>query len=585
MAEAHANTVFGAAGFLGQLVQNTLSAFELWDKVGKATESADRYIVQLQFLRARLHWWTLCWGLLEDETSPTVVADPRIELYSAPVANYLQLILKTLRNLTAREETASIFKRIYNANASSAISRLAILLNPLSILQSTGPTEDVKDDASTLRERLEWALQDGTAMENLKMLSDLIQDLERFLPAPDSEPNGTVLVNPALRASVWKLRWLSRQPGFDIFTTSLAEVKATSLSQINEFKLSPLDESSRLTGSLNDPGIIQAGGPYIAKYNGATVLVGRKQVPIMTDHTVLRARIEKLIRMLNSSQNIKELRTPRCLGYLYAPPGEDTSSHASKCCTYEILYSFNEQNCFSLRHVLFKKWKLSLSKRYDVARSLARSVLYLHAVEWLHKGIRSSNVVFSTYQVLPESPNISNSKSSKSKNPKIAVSGLPYLVGFEYSRINTRDEGTEKITYVAHDHNLYRHPDAQSEPTVDPSMVLGDKARFTKNYDIFSLGVILVELGVLKPAQKIEQDLELSNENYKNAEHGDRPQMFKEYLLDLVPEVENSMGSIYANVTSKCLAANFYRQDVTMDQEGAVAFYRDVIAQLGKCKV
>ena len=61
--------------------------------------------------------------------------------------------------------------------------------------------------------------------------------------------------------------------------------------------------------------------------------------------------------------------------------------------------------------------------------------------------------------------------------------------------------------------------------------------------------------------------------------------MFKDYLIHLVSEVENNMGPIYANVTSQCLAANFYRQDVTMDQEGAVAFYRDVIAQLGKCKV
>lgn len=577
MAEAHVNTLFGAAGFLGQLVQNALSAFELWDKVGKATESADRYIIHLQFLRARLHWWTVCWGLLDDETSASVIADPRIEIYQTPVANYLQLISKTLRNMTACEDTASIFKSTYNANASSSLGRLATLLNPLSILQSMGPTEDVNDDASTIRERLEWALQNGKAMENLKMLSDLIQDLERFLPAPDSNLNGSVLVNPALRASVWKLRWLSRQPDFDVFTTSLAELKATSLSQVNEFKLSPLDKSSRLTGSLNDPGKIRAGAPYFAKYNGVPVLVGRKQVPIMTDHTVLRARIEKLIRMLNSSQNIKELRTLPCLGYIYAQPGEGTLSHSSESCTYEILYSFNEQNWFSLRDMWHLNWKLPLSKRYDIASSLARSVLYLHAVEWLHKGIRSSNVVFLTNEEWPQ-------KAENTKNPGfLAVSGLPYLVGFEYSRINSRDEGTEK-TIDTSDNNLYRHPDTQSEPNTDPSSYLGDQGRFSKNHDIYSLGVILVELGVLKPAKKIEKDL-MTSKDSRYTKHGDRPQMFKKHLISLFSEVENNMGAIYANVTSRCLAANFYRQDVTMDQEGAVAFYRDVIAQLGRCKV
>ncbi|KAJ6069166.1 hypothetical protein N7499_011053 [Penicillium canescens] len=463
MAEAHVNTLFGATGFLGQLIQNTLSAFELWDKVGKATESADRYIVQLQFLRARLHWWTVCWGLLDDETSPSVVADPRIEIYRTPVANYLQLILETLRGLTACEDTASIFKSTYTANASSSLGRLATLLNPLSILQSKGPTKDVKDDASTLRERLEWALQNGRAMEHLKMLSDLIQDLERFLPVPDSNLNGTVLVNPALSASVWKLRWLSRQPEFDVFTTSLAELKATSLSQVNEFKLSPLDKSSRLIGNLKQPGII-------------------------------------------------------------------------------------------------------------------RAVLYLHAVEWLHKGIRSSNVVFVTTQGLPDKPH------RHDKPQFFAESGLPFLVGFEYSRINSREEGTEK-TIDTSDNNLYRHPDTQSEPSTDPNSYLGDKGRFSKNHDIYSLGVILVELGVLRPAQKLESDLINSNKASENTKHGDRPQMFKQHLISLVPEVENRMGAIYANVTSLCLTANFYRQDVTVDQEGAVAFYRDIIAQLGKCKV
>ncbi|KAJ5817002.1 hypothetical protein N7447_009235 [Penicillium robsamsonii] len=64
------------------------------------------------------------------------------------------------------------------------------------------------------------------------MPSGLIQDLERFLPSPDSDLNGTVLINPALRASVWRPKWLSRQFDFDVFTTSLAELK-TSLSQLD----------------------------------------------------------------------------------------------------------------------------------------------------------------------------------------------------------------------------------------------------------------------------------------------------------------------------------------------------------------
>lgn len=60
----------------------------------------------------------------------------------------------------------------------------------------------------------------------------------------------------------------------------------------------------------------------------------------------------------------------------------------------------------------------------------------------------------------------------------------PYLVDFAYSRslplqpAYTYDDDTER--------NLYRHPDRQGPP----------RATFTKIYDIYALGVVLLEIGL-----------------------------------------------------------------------------------------
>jgi hypothetical protein len=76
-------------------------------------------------------------------------------------------------------------------------------------------------------------------------------------------------------------------------------------------------------------------------------------------------------------------------------------------------------------------------------------------------------------------------------------SALPYLVGFEYSRPDALGERTENIV-EKDDHKFYRHPKAHVIPVADFQQPLGGAGRYSKAYDIYSLGVILVELGLFK---------------------------------------------------------------------------------------
>ncbi|RMZ78929.1 hypothetical protein DV737_g3716, partial [Chaetothyriales sp. CBS 132003] len=110
--------------------------------------------------------------------------------------------------------------------------------------------------------------------------------------------------------------------------------------------------------------------------------------------------------------------------------------------------------------------------RITLATSLAESLMYLHSVDWLHKGIQSDNILF-----FPS--------SSSSPLPP-----TPVLSGFDFSRPTSSDETTIKSQSRAQD-DFYRHP----------SLLAG--GRSTKQHDIYALGIVLVEIALWKPVEEV----------------------------------------------------------------------------------
>ena len=108
-----------------------------------------------------------------------------------------------------------------------------------------------------------------------------------------------------------------------------------------------------------------------------------------------------------------------------------------------------------------------LAKRFSIAQSIAKSIGKFHADGWVHKSLRSQSVVF-----------------FQDREDKGRLLDAPYLVDFEYSRpesgttFHVRDNDEEK--------NLYRHPDIQDLAT----------SSFSKLHDIYSLGVVLLEIAL-----------------------------------------------------------------------------------------
>ncbi|QKX59847.1 uncharacterized protein TRUGW13939_06989 [Talaromyces rugulosus] len=571
--ESHFGTFAAATALLGNLVQSCLAVSSFWEKIEHADEEANLFIVRLDGRLSALHWWSTRWKIIDDEASSIRIPDARFQVYGNAIANYLELILHTLHHLTSHQDDVPIFKNTRAAHTSNSSERLAMLLNTRWEAHLGASTTNANEDKSGFGGRLKWALKNGRAIERLKVLESLIQDLQELFPppGPSYDLSGAVLVNPALMTEqgVWRLRWLSRQGDIDPFAASLAWLKHTSISHIYDLKVSSGSDSQRQLANLERYSCPGDATHYTTEYNGSSMLIERKIVPREADNNVLKLRIEKVIHLLKASQSIQELRTLPCIGYLHRQPGEDGLSPDDEYCVYEILYTIPTGSTLSLNAMIKDSNKyqpeLSLDKRFEIARILSRAVLYLHVAEWLHKGIRSHNVMFCS--------------SEESATRSADRFGHPYIVGFEYSRVSSKNEGTENSASSDED-NLYRHPMVQGPPVADTDSYIGNTGRFTKDHDIYSLGVTLTEIGLLMTASQILDKLR-KTKNYTHT-----PKNFRDKLIEkFVPTVVAfKMGQIYADVTIRCLRADFYSLPKEDSRESSVEFYKHVVSQLDLCR-
>ena len=118
----------------------------------------------------------------------------------------------------------------------------------------------------------------------------------------------------------------------------------------------------------------------------------------------------------------------------------------------------------------------SLTERLTLMRLIAETIERLHAVDWLHKGLRSTNVLL----------------FQRNSSDEIDF-GDPYISGFEYSRPAGRDDMTERPSDdLAAD--MYRHPSVQQ---------LSRRSNSRKIHDLYSLGLLLLEIAYWKPLEQI----------------------------------------------------------------------------------
>ena len=194
----------------------------------------------------------------------------------------------------------------------------------------------------------------------------------------------------------------------------------------------------------------------------------------------------------------------------------------------------NLTNPRGLRKVLESSSYISLNDRIELAVSLARAVLFLHAFHFVHKSIRPENII-----LLGED------------DEQI---GRPFLVGFEKFRLDTTS--THRYDDDSWEKNLYRHPQRQGiRPQED----------FIMQHDVYSLGVVLLELGlgisfVHRPQGITEKDRPVPDIQLETIDLINPPKKYgqalviKNKLIGLATaKLPSTFGRKYTEVVLSCL--------------------------------
>lgn len=176
-----------------------------------------------------------------------------------------------------------------------------------------------------------------------------------------------------------------------------------------------------------------------------------------------------------------------------------------------------------------------MKERVGIALSLARAIRQLHTAGWLHKGIRSENILF----------------FDSGKEDHKSLQG-PYLADFGYARVVGLTEFSEPTLSTSDvvSRTLYTHKGNL------------EGSSFRKSFDVFSLGLVLLEIGLWKDMRGILSDLA---EQYTQAiemapnDSGSALVTLRDEQLSVVGDssirarLQNECPNFYNWVTTRCI--------------------------------
>lgn len=175
---------------------------------------------------------------------------------------------------------------------------------------------------------------------------------------------------------------------------------------------------------------------------------------------------------------------------------------------------------------------VGLGQRFSLAAKLAEAVFFLHAAGFVHKNITSGSVVLleRSDQVNSDATGIDGSLDEG------------FLMGFDLIRgkdartakeslSRRQDQEDEKRIW---DFDIFQHPQRLSrESTV----------RYIKAFDVYSLGVLLLQIGAWEPLERLAWDLDDTDTS-----------TWQKELLKVVRGLAPITGERYQRVVSWCLA-------------------------------
>lgn len=238
------------------------------------------------------------------------------------------------------------------------------------------------------------------------------------------------------------------------------------------------------------------------------------------DSTTSISPIEELTILLMAPKP-DEFCIPACVGYAILQDGEE---NARPALIFENPAGVDPHfQPVSLLKALQIRTKPTLTHRVALAHKVAQCLLYLHAVNWLHKALRSSNILFFP---LPDT--------------EVDIRS-PYITGFDNSRRSRFDEATTQVPRMGR-MEVYRHPDTQLD---------GPTLPYRKTFDIYSLGIILAEIALWEPIVSIMGIQETMDRSRKATSGVQERWLASEPRL--LESLRAEVGEKYAGAVETCL--------------------------------
>jgi len=428
--------------------------------------------------------------------------------------------------------------------------------------------------------KLRWAVIDKSKCEEfVAQLKSFIDGLYSLLPPLHTRDLAKAILAELLRtADAEKLSSLqiAAQGSSYLAVASAAELKRLTLTvQQDPAKVDRMDligGSDSISNITHSKTCTRSLGSYTrpGEDTSQPILIEWKAIDpssVGELREVLELRVNSLGFFLHQQVKPSELRALTCLGHFKGSEGGDDPR-------YGLVYSLPPTaDPSKLPTSLFDllpegdddcTFEPDLGDKFKLAYVLAYSVYELHASNWLHKGIRSENILYLARR---------GSRGLQSVT-------TPYLAGYEFARTDRLREATQKARNVAFDlysHPLYRH----------------GTVRYRRLFDLYSLGVVLLEIGCWRRVQSgYESGLTQT------------PEQFREILIETcISELGPAVGAIYRDAVRCCLEGNFpvdgladndevyiglpgeeiEAADSRINGELTVAFWWKVVKMLGKC--
>lgn len=269
------------------------------------------------------------------------------------------------------------------------------------------------------------------------------------------------------------------------------------------------------------PGIHRTAMHTYGKIGETVVLIERRLYDASVSRESVVRKVKRLARLLKEASAAAFHIAP-FEGYI------DEPSLSSFGLVFRVpLKSLEEGRLsLSLEDAYGKERYMPLNVRLGIAVALTRALSNLHAVGWLHKSLCSGHVLFFHKQ---------HDGSSTEARSRFDFSE-PFLFGFDNSRplLGSSDNTKE----FRRSRQIYTHPERWGTP----------QESFCPSHDIYSLGVILLEIGCWRAAKEFDRTKK------RFEEVNDEKKVRQELVAAAKTYLPHFAGDQYCNAVVACLS-------------------------------